>query len=107
MELVTGVTTHDNWTWFNLKTGAIEKALRDFGLSEKEIEVYILLGKRGPKKGIEITKQLKMHKGQVYRTLKSLQKKGLVEVTLEYPARFTAVPFENLIDSYIKTKKDW
>ena len=88
-----------------MKTGAIEKALRNFGLSDKEIEVYIFLGKRGALKGGDITKQLKIHKAQVYRTLKSLQKKGLVEVTLEYPARFTAVPFENLIDSFIKTKK--
>ena len=63
------------------------------------------MGKRGALKGGDITKQLKIHKAQVYRTLKSLQKKGLVEVTLEYPARFTAVPFENLIDSFIKTKK--
>jgi sugar-specific transcriptional regulator TrmB len=88
-----------------LKTGAIEKALKNFGLSDKEIEVYIFLGKRGALKGVDITKQLKIHKAQVYRALKSLQKKGLVEVTLEYPARFTAVPFENLIDSFIKTKK--
>ena len=88
-----------------MKTGAIEKALRNFGLSNKEIEVYIFLGKRGALKGGDITKQLKIHKAQVYRSLKSLQKKGLVEVTLEYPARFTAVPFENLIDSFIKTKK--
>ena len=88
-----------------MKTGAIEKALSNFGLSDKEIEVYIFLGKRGALKGGDITKQLKIHKAQVYRTLKSLQKKGLVEVTLEYPARFTAVPFENLIDSFIKTKK--
>jgi sugar-specific transcriptional regulator TrmB len=88
-----------------VNTGAIEKALRNFGLSDKEIGVYIFLGKRGALKGVDVTKQLKIHKAQVYRALKSLQKKGLVEVTLEYPARFTAVPFENLIDSFIKNKK--
>jgi sugar-specific transcriptional regulator TrmB len=88
-----------------VKTGAIEKALGNFGLSDKEIEIYIFLGKRGALKGGDINRQLKMHKAQVYRSLKSLQKKGLVEVTLEYPARFTAVPFEKLIDSFIKTKK--
>jgi len=89
-----------------LKKGAIENTLRDFGLTEKEVEVYIFLGKRGALKGGDITKQLKMHKGQVYRTLKSLQKKGLVEATLEYPARFTAVPFEKLIDFFIKSKRE-
>ena len=89
-----------------LKNGAIENTLKDFGLTEKEVKVYIFLGKRGALKGGDITKQLRMHKGQVYRTLKSLQKKGLVESTLEYPARFTAVPFAKLIDSFIKSKRE-
>lgn len=47
-----------------------------------------------------------MNKGQLYRILKSLQKKGLVEATLEYPTRFTAVPFEKVIDSFIKSKRE-
>ncbi len=89
-----------------MKKGAIEKTLRDFGFTEKEVEVYIFLGKRGALKGGDITKRLKMHKGQVYRTLKSLQKKGLVEATLEYPARYIAVPFEKLIDTFIKSKRE-
>jgi sugar-specific transcriptional regulator TrmB len=86
--------------------GTIEKILRNFGLSEKEAEVYIFLGKRGALKGSEITRQLKMNKGQVYRILKGLQKKGLVETTLEYPTRFIAVPFEKVVDSFIKSKRE-
>ena len=42
----------------------------------------------------------------VYRILKSLQAKGLVESTLEFPARFTAVPFENVIDLNIQAKQE-
>lgn len=86
--------------------GTIEKTLRIFGLSEKEAEAYIFLGKRGALKGSEITRQLKMNKGQVYRILKGLQKKGIVETTLEYPTRFIAVPFENVVDSFIKSKRE-
>ncbi len=89
-----------------MKRGTIEEALRDFGLTKKESEVYIFLGKRGPLKGGDVAKQIKMNKGQVYRTLKSLQKKGLVEATLEYPTRFTAVPFAKIIDSFIKAKQE-
>ncbi len=85
--------------------GTIKKTLSSFGLSEKESDVYVFLGKHGPLKGSEISKQLKMNKGQVYRILKGLQKKGLVESTLEYPARFTAVSFEEVIDSFIKSKR--
>ncbi|MEJ2240913.1 MAG: helix-turn-helix domain-containing protein [Candidatus Bathyarchaeota archaeon] len=85
--------------------GTIKKTLGNIGLSEKESEVYIFLGTRGPLKGSHISKYLKMNKGQVYRILKGLQKNGLVEATLEYPTRFTAVPFENVIESFIKSKR--
>ncbi len=84
---------------------ALENALRNFGVTEKEVEVYIFLAKRGAQKTGHIARQLGKNKGLVYRILKSLQKKGLVEATLEYPARFTAVPFENVIDSFIKSKQ--
>ena len=75
------------------------------GFSDKEAQIYIYLGKRGPQKGGTIAKQLKINKGQVYRTLKALQKNGSVESTLEYPARFIAVPLQNVIDAFIKLKR--
>ncbi|MFC1487914.1 TrmB family transcriptional regulator [Thermoproteota archaeon] len=84
----------------------IENILKDFGLTEKETEVYIFLAKHGLLKGRKIVRQMKKDKGQIYRILKSLQKKGLVEATLEYPTRFTAVPFEKVIDSFIKFKRE-
>lgn len=89
-----------------LSRTALENALRKFGLTEKEGEIYIFLAKRGAQKTGQISKQLKKNKGLVYRILKSLQKKGLVEATLEYPTRFTAVPFEKVIDSFIKSKRE-
>jgi len=89
-----------------LKQGTIKKALRNFGLTEKEAELYIFLGKRGPLKTSIITKQLKMNRGQVYRILKNLQKKELVEATLEYPTRFATVSFENVINSLISSKRE-
>ena len=85
---------------------SVRNTLRNFDLTEMEADIYIFVAKRGVLKGGEISKQTKMQKAQVYRVLKSLQKKGLVESTLEFPARFTAVPFENVIDLNIKTKQD-
>ena len=49
---------------------------------------------------------MKINKGQVYQILKALQKKGVVESTLEYPTRYTAVPFEHVIDSFIESKRE-
>ena len=83
----------------------IEDTLKKIGLSEKEIEIFTLLAKKGAQKGTDITKQLKIHRGQVYRILKGLEKKAIVETTLENPKRFVAVPLERIIDSFIKSKR--
>lgn len=88
-----------------MKPKTIKEALKTFGLTEKESELYIFLGKKGPLKISMITNQLKNNRGQVYRTLKKLEKKGLVKVTLEFPARYSSIPFENVIDSLISSKK--
>lgn len=83
----------------------IKDTLQKIGFSDKEIEVFTILGKFGPTKGTDITKKLKMNSGQVYRILKGLEKKGLIESTLENPKRFVAVPLEKVIDSFIISKR--
>src|SRR3990170_1252661 len=84
----------------------VEKVLKDFGLTEKEIEVYVFLAKHGVLKSREAARQIRKDKAQVLRILKSLQSKGLVESTLEAPKRFTAVPFEKVLDAFVKAKRD-
>jgi sugar-specific transcriptional regulator TrmB len=89
-----------------LSEDTARKILKDLGLTEKEIEVYIFLTKHGALKGLELTKRIKKHKAQVYNILKNLQAKGLVEPTIEFPARFTAVPFEKVIDLSVQAKRE-
>ncbi len=84
----------------------VEKVLKDFGLTEKEIEVYVFLAKHGVLTSREVARQIRKDKAQVLRILKSLQSKGLVESTLEAPKRFTAVPFEKVLDAFVKAKRD-
>jgi sugar-specific transcriptional regulator TrmB len=84
----------------------IREVLRDFGVTEKEAEIYIFLAKHGALRGGEISKRAKTHKALVYRILDSLQGKGLVTKTLEAPACFTAVNFETVIDLKIKAKRE-
>ncbi len=84
----------------------IKEVLSEFGLTERETEVYIFLAKHDVQKGGEISKQLKMPTALVYRILKNLEKKGVVESTLESPVRFTAVPFETILELSIKAKRD-
>ena len=82
----------------------IIKALKNFGLTEKEAEIYVFIAKHGTQTSGEIAKNTKTHRPHVYRILKSLQKKGVLESTLESPARFTTIPFERILDYTIKAK---
>ena len=89
-----------------LSETTIIEVLQNLGLTGKEAEVYIFLAKRGPIKGVEVAKQLRKHKAQIYRILRRLQSQNIVEATLEAPTRFAAVPFEKVLDQFIKIKQE-
>ena len=84
----------------------VTKFLQILGLSKREIQVYMFLAKSGVQSTSFVAKRLKMERVQAYRTFKKLQEKGFIEATLERPTRFTIVPFEALVDSFINTKKN-
>ena len=84
----------------------VTKFLQMLGLSKREIQVYMFLAKSGVQSTSFVAKRLKMERVQAYRTFKKLQEKGFIEATLERPTRFTIVPFEALVDSFITTKKN-
>ena len=89
-----------------LSRESIKNALINFGLTEKEAEVYIFIAKRGALRTGQISKQLKKNKGQVYRILSNLKKKGVVEATLEFPTRYSAVSLEKAINAFIKSRRE-
>lgn len=80
------------------------KTLVNFGLTQVDAQVYVFLAKKGAQKGRDICKALEITKQQLYPSLKNLQKKGIVSSTLEHPARFSAIPFERVLDLFIKAK---
>jgi sugar-specific transcriptional regulator TrmB/pimeloyl-ACP methyl ester carboxylesterase len=80
--------------------------LQNFGLTDKQADVYLFLVKRSIAAGGEISKQTKIDRSVIYRILKSLQAKGLVEQTLESPIRFMAVPVDKALDLIIKAKQE-
>jgi sugar-specific transcriptional regulator TrmB len=89
-----------------LQGNTVEKVLQNFGLTEKETQIYIYLAKHGIQKGGEIAKKTRTAKAVVYRILKTLQRKGFIESTLESPVRFKAIPFETILDLEIKSKHE-
>ena len=82
------------------------KTLVDMGLMKLDAKVYVFLAKKGPQKARDVGRLLRISKQQLYPSLKSLQSKGLVNSTLEHPARFSAVSFEKALDLFVKAKME-
>jgi sugar-specific transcriptional regulator TrmB len=78
------------------------KPLMDLGLTETEALLYLYLTKEGPKNAREVSEALKLYRQKLYRSLEKMQGKGIVKASQEYPARFSAVPFEKVVDLVIK-----
>lgn len=84
----------------------IDGILKECGLRQSEVKVYVFLAKHGILKSRDVARQLKKDSAQVLRILKALQGRGIVEATLETPQRFSAVPFEKVLDSFVKAKRE-
>ena len=63
----------------------LRKALKDFGLTDLEVEIYLLISKHGASNGADVAHSLRKDKAQIFRTLKNLQTKGFVELPLRSP----------------------
>jgi sugar-specific transcriptional regulator TrmB len=76
--------------------------LEVFGLSEKEAHLYVMLLKYGAKTSGELAKMLNSYRMDVYRTLETLDEKGMIEVSTENPTKYAAVAIATAIDSAIE-----
>lgn len=85
---------------------AVFKILSDIGLTDQELKVYLCLTNKGAVKVREISQALKVGRVQLYRVLNDLQKRGMVESSFGYPAVYTAVPFEEVLDLLVESKKE-
>jgi sugar-specific transcriptional regulator TrmB len=83
----------------------IHDALAQFGLGEKEIMIYLALLFRGATKATELSKDLGMHRLDVYNALKVLQSEEFVSATLSRPMSFKAAPFVKILET-LKKKFD-
>jgi sugar-specific transcriptional regulator TrmB len=88
--------------WLSLER--VLKTLESFGLSRTDAEVYVYLAKKGPKEGRELADALQITKQQLYPCLKNLKSKGIITVSLERPAMFSALAFEKVLELLIEIK---
>jgi sugar-specific transcriptional regulator TrmB len=82
------------------------KALKGIGLSSVDVQVYIYLARTESQKMREIALALNLPEKKVNRSLKELQRIGIVKASIENPLEFEAVPFEEVIDLFIEVKRE-
>lgn len=79
--------------------------LTDYGLSRNEARVLTFLAKRGAERASIVARALKLNRTETYRTLRNLQRRGLVEGSLEQPVRFQAAPFSRCLEILVAERK--
>lgn len=85
----------------------IEAILKNFGLSEKEIAVYLALIDLGPSSVREISAKSKVNRGTTYDILKALIAEGLVSYyNKESKQYFTAEEPEKLLSALDQKQED-
>lgn len=84
----------------------ILKTLENLGLTKPDAQIYIFLGKKGPQGARDIAKSLRVPRQTLYRAIKHLQSKGIITATITRPAKFGAVPFERVLDLFVKARAE-
>ncbi len=75
--------------------------LMRLGLSETESEVFIYLAKKGPKKEKDLSSAFDLRGQRLHQILESLQRRGMVTMTTEQYALFSALTFEEVLEMLI------
>jgi len=85
----------------------IQVILKNFGLSEKEISVYLALIELGPSSVRDIAAKSKVNRGTTYDILKSLMDAGIVSYyNKESKQYFVAEPPEKLLSALDQKKEE-
>ena len=74
------------------------------GLKQSDAEVFICLAEEGPRKAREISESLKTQEHFVYRSLRNLRNRKIVNASPEHPAEFSAIPFEKALEALLKAR---
>jgi len=86
-------------------TADIVAELQEYGLTRNEARVLLFLAKTGPSKASEAARAVQINRTETYRTIRNLQRRGLVEATLERPVRLQSVPFDRCLNILIDERK--
>jgi sugar-specific transcriptional regulator TrmB len=82
------------------------RSLKDLRFRKVDVEVYFCLARMGPQKGRNLSNLLGLHRQRLYRSLKRLQRRGIVFSSAKHPVIFSAIPFENVLDLFLEEKRE-
>lgn len=83
---------------------AVETLGHALQLGKSEAAIYVQLCVGGPAKAGDLASSLRMHRNEVYRGATRLVQRGLIEMTMERPARFAAVSPKQVFETEIATR---
>jgi sugar-specific transcriptional regulator TrmB len=79
-------------------------ALTILGLSRTDAEIYLSLSIKGRQKAKEIALGLDLPKWKVYRSLKRLRDKRIIDTSQDHALIFFACPFEGILKAQSRLK---
>jgi sugar-specific transcriptional regulator TrmB len=82
------------------------KTLESLGLKRLDAEVYVYLVQNNPQKARDLAKALETYKRQLYRSLRKLQRKGMVSASQERPTYFSAVSLDKVLDRFSEANRE-
>lgn len=83
---------------------AIDRVRDNLQLSGPDATLYVHLCVAGPAKVSDLADALKLHRNDVYRTAERLVQRGLIQTTVERPARFVAIEPDQVFDAEINNR---
>jgi sugar-specific transcriptional regulator TrmB len=75
--------------------------LGEFGLGEKEAQLYVHLLRYGPKRASDLARSLKTYRLEIYRKLASLMHKTMVSAKRESPSVYAATSLDDALDAML------
>jgi sugar-specific transcriptional regulator TrmB len=78
------------------------ETLENLDFKKQHAEVYVFLALNGPKNAKNIADALRTNKRQIYRILKKLQAREIINTTSNRSTQYSAVSFDKVLDKLIQ-----
>ncbi len=82
------------------------ESLLELGFKKVDAQVYLFLTTLGPQEGRYIAGSLELSKSQLYRSIRRLKNRGIVNSSYQRPAVFSSVAFEEFLGRSIEAKRE-